>query len=198
VTGIDGGKLLRNIVRRAARDRRTAAIHEAGHLTVAYSLGLNAHGSIHPVFDNEPGENLWIGVSHLLARPNKRQNRMIGVAGAVAEALQKAFPEEFLEDEHYFWSSPDAMSETDWRLTGCPPGNPDKLFLAAVEKVASLLQRNDIWRELMGTARDLIAASRLRLRPPRPLSARERFQEWQRMRTSAEASARWRSRQISN
>jgi hypothetical protein len=60
---------------------------------------------------------------------------MIGVAGAVAEALQKPFPEEFLEDEHYFWGSPDAMSETDWRLTGCPPGNPDKLFLAAVEKV---------------------------------------------------------------
>ena len=71
----------------------------------------------------------------MLARTNKRQNRMIGVAGAVAEALQKPFPEEFLEDEHYFWGSPDAMSETDWRLTGCPPGNPDKLFLAAVEKV---------------------------------------------------------------
>jgi hypothetical protein len=35
---------------------------------------------------------------------------MIGVAGAVAEALQKPFPEEFLEDEHYFWGSPDAMS----------------------------------------------------------------------------------------
>jgi hypothetical protein len=54
------------------------------------------------------------------------------------------------------------MSEADWYFSGCPIGEPDKAFLAAVDWVADLLRSDGgpPWPTLIQTARSLINRSR--------------------------------------
>jgi hypothetical protein len=80
---------------------------------------------------------------------------MIGVAGAVAEDVWSD-DAVFLENEGaWAWQEEAIMSPTDWRLTGCAPGEPDKTFMRAVGKVIDLLN-GTLRAELYATARQLI------------------------------------------
>jgi len=57
---------------------------------------------------------------------------------------------------------PRAWTErTDWQLSGCAPGKPDRKFYNAVDEVAVLLARDGPhWPELTLGARKLILESR--------------------------------------
>jgi len=63
--------------------------------------------------------------------------------------------------EDVFWDDPLELSETDWQMTGCAPGEPDRKFYNAVDKVAVLLARDGPhWPSLTREARKLILESR--------------------------------------
>lgn len=55
------GKLWRKAIRVISRDRRKAAIHEAGHMVVASSFGVLCQAWIVPVLDSEPWQQMWVG-----------------------------------------------------------------------------------------------------------------------------------------
>jgi hypothetical protein len=57
----------------------------------------------------------------------------------------------------------DIMSESDWRLAQCEPGNPDALCLFAIERIAELFDSaaGKQWGNLCRTARNLIERARL-------------------------------------
>jgi hypothetical protein len=81
---------------------------------------------------------------------------MIAVAGAIAVHHWNS---DDLDD--VFWDCPEVMSDTDWQLSGCAPGKPDRKFYNAVDEVAVLLARDGPhWPELTLGARTLILESR--------------------------------------
>jgi hypothetical protein len=79
-------------IRISARDRRNAAMHEAGHIVVARLFSIEvAHAYIY--ISDEVSDILcdktWLGHTVFNARDlrsaNRRQRAMFGVAGAVAD-----------------------------------------------------------------------------------------------------------------
>jgi hypothetical protein len=150
----------------SARDRRHAAIHEAGHLVVARHLGRRL-GCPEPdalIIRNDtallPEERTWHGQINLynIERLNGLERRMIGFAGAAATCLWNG---EDLDLE--FWSDPDfgGMSITDWQLAQCEPGQPDRLCNMAVTRLSRLLCRGGrLWKPLIREARALIIVER--------------------------------------
>jgi hypothetical protein len=87
--------------------------------------------------------------------------RLVAVAGAVAEECwQRATLDDVYEA---FWCSPEIMSASDWKFSGCAPGEPSKQLLNAIEEVFNLLNRENgkLWRELLEVSRDLILDNRL-------------------------------------
>jgi hypothetical protein len=99
-----------------AASRRRAAIHEAGHIVAARYVGdLSAWGYIEPS-EARFGEHLhrhWVGQAeagyHTLKR---RDNRLIRVAGAVAEYVW----DDREGDEPWFDTIYENMSDTDRRF----------------------------------------------------------------------------------
>jgi hypothetical protein len=159
------------LIRVRARDRRMAAIHEAGHLVIARMFGFPGSAWIWP--NDQPEEKTWLGrtkrcpiisVNHGKVRvktPTKSQDRMIAVAGAVAEACwqDRAIWRVAVE---WDWDDPVVMSDSDWHLSGCPIGRPSPALYTAIDKVEALL-RSDcgaLWPSLCQTARDLIIENR--------------------------------------
>jgi hypothetical protein len=138
-----------------ARDRRGAAVHEAGHITIAARFGMYPVSAW--IVRNDPAgdyERTWIGrvQFHQLGRLTPQQRRMVGVAGSVAEWLCGGG---WIED--YF----PEMSESDWGLAGCEPDEPDGALMDAVADVGELFERDGPgWRELMTEARRLVVHSR--------------------------------------
>ena len=140
--------------RLSARERRTSAIHEAGHLVIA------AHFGLYPVsawiVQNEPAdpdERTWIGRVQFtsLDQLAPLERRMIGVAGSVAEWLWTGG---WIEDYY------PEMSESDWRLAGYEPGKSDDALMDAAEEVGRLLARGgDGWQKMVAESRRLIVAS---------------------------------------
>jgi hypothetical protein len=161
-----------------AYDRRMAAIHESGHLVIGQMLGFP--GRAHIQRYNEPGEKTWIGSTTTLPRitirrgetrvraPSKTQKQMIAVAGAIAEECWLSSISGELEIDIDWWD-PDAMSETDWSLSGCPIGEPSNRLFTAADKVAALLRPDGgrLWPTLILSARNLIVASRTTTTPVR-------------------------------
>ena len=151
-------------VKTLVRDRRQAAVHEAGHVVVAGLLGYNPVSAWICLTDsaNLLFEKGWCGrVQFWLHGASDHDRRMIGVAGEVATIH---WNEDFVED--CFWESD--LSESDWDLTGCTPDEPDKRLFDAVREVSVLLARNGPhWPSLARTARRLICESRWLGRPPR-------------------------------
>lgn len=151
-----------------SRDRRTAAIHEAGHIVIARKLGLPVYSArIVPHDDGGRNEKFWTGWVRLgpyRTKPTKCQRRMVGVAGAIAElSWQRELDD--IDDFDWcqdWWDDPAIMSESDWDLAGCAPGEPDKPFFTAINKVGALLRRNTgpLWPQLIRAARLLIVESR--------------------------------------
>jgi hypothetical protein len=153
-----------NLTQITARDRRMAAIHEAGHMVIAGRFGVRYQAWILPAPDNDPWEEkTWIGTCRFLGekKPTKQQKRMIAVAGAAAEACWQD-REMWDGAEDINWYDPAVMSPSDWRGAGCPVGKPDTHFFTAVGDVAALLRPDGgpLWSPLIQAARNLIAESR--------------------------------------
>ena len=148
-----------------ARDRRLAAVHEAGHVVIARMFSINADAYIRPVLGNVDVEceKTWIGQTLYNRRDlrSRRKNAMFGVAGAVAALCWRG---EFIDDE-YLSDEAEMMSESDWEGTGCVPGLPDENCLEAIYAVAAVLERGGShWNDLVSVSRNLIIDSRPILR----------------------------------
>lgn len=141
----------------AARDRRHAAIHEAGHVVMARHVGIECRGcSIVPSPPDDDLGKLWTGKTHFVSKPDDNAMRMIAVAGAVAEAVWKG--EQFEPDD---WYEPEQMSESDWSWAGSEPGNPSDVTMRAVQEAFDLFEPSrQVWAEVLETARGLIVESR--------------------------------------
>jgi hypothetical protein len=147
-----------------ARDRRRVAIHEAGHFVAARLIGItSARAQIFPVHtDSWQTNKTWV-VNMQIAledrqRLNRRTCRLLAVAGSVAELC---WDREYVDV--YYWEVPDRMSETDWLMAGCLPGEPDKACLSAIRRAAELFDatKGSQWTELCQTARKLIQNSKV-------------------------------------
>jgi len=81
---------------------------------------------------------------------------MLGCAGAAAELCWQH------EDIHPdYWIEADRMSESDWRLAGCPPAEPDDTCIEAIEELQHLLSEDGpLWSDLLRQARQLIVEAR--------------------------------------
>jgi hypothetical protein len=139
----------------SARDRRMAAVHEAGHIVIARALGFEVWSAWIGPNTGEVVERTWIGHVRIAGLENADDvsRRMVGVAGSVAAHLWCGGT---IED-----FSPDAMSRSDWYFAGCDPNEPDDALMDAIGEVGRLLARDGpIWQELIAESRRLILASR--------------------------------------
>lgn len=142
-----------------ARDRRHAAIHEAGHLAVAASFGLYPTSAWIAPSDGADSENerLWHGRVQFLTldRLDALQRRMVGCAGAVAEL---SWCREDIEPSA--WAELDLMSPSDWKL--CGVAQLDDLCVEALERLQYLLDPDGgpLWPDLIVESRRLIVESR--------------------------------------
>jgi hypothetical protein len=139
-----------------------AAIHEAGHMVVASSFGVLCQAWIVPVQGSERRQKMWVGRCRFLGgKPFSQLQRMIAVAGAVAEACWQDRAIWGVAEE-WDWYDPAVMSESDWRFAGCSVGQPSRALFTAIDEVGALLRSNGgpLWQELIQTARGLIDTSR--------------------------------------
>ena len=142
-----------------ARDRRLAAVHEAGHLVVAAHFGLKrAKARIRRAEAPMPDGRAWTGRVQFAGLDvlSSLERRMLGCAGAAAELCWQH------EDIHPdYWIEADRMSESDWRLAGCLLGEPDDLCIEAIEELQYLLSEDGpLWGDLLRQARQLIVEAR--------------------------------------
>jgi hypothetical protein len=94
----------------SARDRRLAAIHEAGHFTIGRHLGLITFNvRIEKNLIQRPDEKYWVG-NTTCQRKTPAKSRMVAVAGVVAEFCWSG---ETFEDTQDTWEDPYTMSDTD-------------------------------------------------------------------------------------
>jgi hypothetical protein len=114
-----------NLKRIEARDRRRAAVHEAGHHVMARYRGMCEVDSwIERVGDPTPYEKSWVGhCSYRNPHPEAHQHDvMIGVAGVIAAALWDAGNDlEQMDDLYDLLDDPYCMSASDWSLAGLSP-----------------------------------------------------------------------------
>lgn len=141
-----------------ARDRRMAAVHEAGHAVIAMHLGLEVLGvHIRPnPTDDIHTEKSYLGQATYEPPSDPNHHRMIAVAGMVAEEVWKSHG-----PAYEYWpglmTDPACMSDTDWAGTGCEPGEPDDELIAAVDAVEDLLAW-ELMPKLTALSRKLIEA----------------------------------------
>lgn len=145
------------------RDRRHAAIHEAGHVVVAERLGVEGYAHITLTdTDDIRNDKAWVGRAFFDGgMGSARTKRLICVAGAVAEHCWRYRDDECLEWE-YWDGDIAAMSASDWQGAGVEPGEPDQKFINAVQKVHDYLNpvTGSLWPKLVTTARQLLVDSR--------------------------------------
>jgi hypothetical protein len=139
-----------------ARDRRIAAVHEAGHIVIARAVGIEVWSARIGPNTREAVERTWIGQVGIpisdLEKVDDVSRRMVGVAGSLAAHLWCGG-----RIEDFF---PDAMSRNDWYYAGCDPNEPDALT-DAIGEVGRLLARDGpVWQELIAESRRLIVQSR--------------------------------------
>jgi hypothetical protein len=141
-----------------ARDRRAAAIHEAGHLVVARWAGAEIASAWIVQNDNPaPDEKTYGGRVQIvqIGGIDPRRRRMIGVAGAVAEHLGAGG---WIED---LWPEDSSISESDWSLAGCEPGQADEAIARAIDSVGRMLRLDGpVWPQVLREARRLVVEAR--------------------------------------
>ena len=149
------------------RDRRMAAVHEAGHVVIARSLGVVvirteiwSNYSHHASFE----EKCWRGRTTYMNVPSDLHHHLlISVAGAAAECC---WDKEDVSASEIF-DDPEGMSESDWKGTGDAPGAPSVDCIKAFEETMELLRRDGpLWNNLTREARRLIVHSREILSSP--------------------------------
>jgi hypothetical protein len=123
-----------------ARDRRKAAVHEAGHIVIGESLGHKLLFSyIQPTSTSDPRlEKTWIGQAVFYPIRLKKEREMVAVAGVVAECCWSG--DTFDDIADFLESDGDAMSPSDFALANCEPGQPTRRLLATAEKVFALFE----------------------------------------------------------
>ena len=139
-----------------ARERRLAAVREAGHVVIARWIGVEIMSAWIAPYTGETGELTWIGQIRIssMRGADKFSRRMVGVAGSVAEHLWRG---EWIED----YSPEGSMSETDWLLAGCVQDIPDDQLMDAAGEVSRILARGGPgWQALIAETRRLIVSSR--------------------------------------
>jgi hypothetical protein len=142
-----------------ARDRRMAAVHEAGHIVVGRHVGLTLSSAWIAPNDGPPmEEKTWIGrvqfitgLDHL----NSLERCRVGCAGAAAELCWSG---EYIDP--FYWDDPEIMSPSDWRLCDCEPGEPAQVCIEAIYDLRCLLPGGPMWREILQEARRLIVDCR--------------------------------------
>lgn len=151
-----------------ARDRRTAAVHEAGHLVMARHFHVVSDEDAADLFSrariwrsatmDSLSEKTWIGQCRGLGLRSlsQTQRRMFGIAGYVAETMWR--DEWFDDDMDMTLSGYDCLSDTDKRACG-PLGEP---LERAARRVGKLFDRDTgkLWPDVLRVARQLIVASR--------------------------------------
>jgi len=150
--------------RLSAWDRRLAAIHEAGHVTMARYVGLIVTSAwLEETREGGIYEKFWIGhTSYMLPfiskkRISRKKMSMFAVAGTVAERCwhREAF-------DYDLWFDAYAMSDSDWAGCDCEPGDPPPQLLEIIKTVFSLFDREagELWPAVVIEARSLIKDSR--------------------------------------
>jgi hypothetical protein len=117
-----------------ARDRRLASVHEAGHFVMARRVGmlcLNAKTCEHQPKDLT--EKNWVGsIQCVTAGVTMKTRRLVAVAGAVAEACWRG---ETFDNFQCDWElGPEIMSQADWEMSGCCPGEVSVQLWKAVKQ----------------------------------------------------------------
>ena len=169
--------------RLAAKDRRFAAIHEAGHFVMArWARGrpvrgwfvkawIEPTGEMPPDRPNELGfvlyKPIWGGgvqfPSHCRPALSHRRHLMIGVAGALAE---QAWEQRFEDDTDPYLDLDVVAGKMSIPKTGTDePGNWSRKRINAAHRVFHLL-RNELWPELIRTSRTLIKEGFVETSPP--------------------------------
>jgi hypothetical protein len=103
----------------------------------------------------------WVGSVRCLTEGVVASKRkVVAVAGLAAEACWDG--EIFEELYDALESDPEEMSQSDWDLSGCLPGEPSKQLSDAMEQAFELLNRETgkLWNALLVEARGLIVRSR--------------------------------------
>jgi hypothetical protein len=146
----------------SARDRRRAAVHEAGHVVVARHLGVRIlQAEIRKIEPQDSTEKEWVGsVQCLTEGVVASKRKVLAVAGLVAEACWDGGM--FSELYDALELSPGDMSQADWDHSGCLPGEPSEQFGDEMEQAFELLNRETgkLWSALLVEARVLIVRSR--------------------------------------
>jgi hypothetical protein len=142
-----------------ARDRRIAAIHEAGHTVVAWRESVVVEPRIwpRPADEDSAGKMLWLGEIEYAPRvptPRNMPRARIGVAGVCAE-------ERWLSDHpdggRIDITSPlNRMSADDWLTAVCPSHQADWRVWRAITQVRALFRQPEVWGDVLAVARDLI------------------------------------------
>lgn len=146
-----------------AFDRRIAAAHEAGHVTVANYCGVrSACATIWPMPQPDPlAEKTAQGTCNMFMpkRTSRRSRMMIAVAGVVSESAWAArfgagWPSLNWGD---VLADPDSMSERDWLLAGAERGEASWQLVDAAERVATLVHplQGPLWGDLCKVAHAL-------------------------------------------
>lgn len=151
-----------------ARDRRAAAVHEAGHLVIARHFHAVSDEDVTYLFPRARiwrsatmeslWEKTWLGECRGFdfRSLSQTQRRMFGIAGYVAEAMWRdGWSDDDLDLLSYDY---DDLSDTDKRA--CEPlGEP---LERAARRVANLFDRYDgkLWPDVLRVSRQLIVESR--------------------------------------
>jgi hypothetical protein len=150
-------------IRAIVQDRRLAAIHEAGHVVIARTVGMFSQAEIYPTYDSRTlpkgryrRRTMWTGMSistygkrrGRLILPNMRQARMISVAGAIAETYwwNRKRIRSMPPGQQIDWAHPDrwgfAMSESSaLEHRACARMPSKKLMIRCTNTIARLERR---------------------------------------------------------
>jgi hypothetical protein len=151
--------------RTKARDRRAAAVHEAGHVVVCRWAGLNATAKIWPLAEGNQIERSWGGQTFMgerFPRLSRIRRQMVAAAGPVAERFWRDRTLDLAELIERVDTNLEFMSESDWHHFESGPGHLDRAAIRALERVFGLLhpQSGALWQEVCATSRELIVIRR--------------------------------------